>query len=70
MVDTLNAKYQKLYRYSTQYKNKTKLSDRIIDKAADAFFFFLSYGDYSIRAVIEAIRVTVYGIAAIAVDSV
>lgn len=70
MVDTLNAKYQKLYRYSTQYKSKTKLSDRIIDKAADAFSHGGSYGDYSIRAAIEAIRVTVYGIAAIAVDSV
>lgn len=70
MGDSLNAKYQKLYRYSTRYKSKTKLSDRIIEKAADAFSHGGSYGDYSIRALIDAVRVTVYGIAAIAADSV
>lgn len=70
MADRLNVKYQELCRYSTQYKSTHKLSDRIIDKAADAFSHSGSYGDHSLQALVDAARVIVYGIAATAVDSV
>lgn len=70
MINRLNVKYQKLYRYSIRYKSKPKLSDRISDKAVDVFSHCGSYGTHSLQALVDAARVIVYGIVAIAANSV
>lgn len=70
MVDKLDAKNLELYCYSGQYKKANRLSDRLIGKAADAFSRGGRYREYSLRTLMDAARVVIYGFAAIALDSV
>lgn len=69
MCDRLDAKDREVYRYSTQYKHENKLSDRLVDKVANACSYEDSYDEHSLQIVINTARITGYGIAAIAADS-
>ena len=50
MIAKLDEKNRELYCYSSQYKSTNRLSDRLIEKAADIFSHEVSYDECSFRS--------------------
>lgn len=69
MCDRLDTKNRELYRYSTQYKTASRLSDRLIEKVVDLSSREGNFDEHSLQSKINAARMTGYGIAAVTADS-